>query len=59
MAATVPDPVWWTLCLSDALGQPSYAEVRRWSLPEIAGALVVDEAVRDARRYAAQAAGVK
>lgn len=49
--ATMPmDPITRILCTSDVAGHPSPAQVRGWTLADVASMLVLDETEREAAR---------
>jgi len=50
--ASLPDEVTWVLMLSEPVGRPSLREIESWTGPQIAAALVLDEAVSESTRYA-------
>lgn len=49
--ATITDDALWALTLSGSGARPSVHEIRSWSLPDIAEALIIGEAVEEQARY--------
>ena len=57
MMATMPDPVWWHLLLSDLTGGASLVEMERWPVPVVVRYLIAGEVMESRARWDRMRAG--